>query len=535
MFPFFVNGEYFRKTCDNLFKVLQDSTWNSGDEDKIRSTSGSLIVELILKGYGLKSIREFPRNIFKAESNKSAIFPKSLYPEEDAFAESDSLSVADRLGSFARHYFKKPIDYIVIFEMEGLKGDAELEIGEVTFYSPNVRSFFAATEDETTKFYKEQEFFGKKGGSDYFANCAVKLSFVDSEIGVIRAAEIAEKSLDLLRCKYRSNCKFSVLRNQHFLLKSDGTWQSSSHGVGDDCGPIKHMHSIEIKYLLEDDESIGNLNNLAKAFLRPKERQSPIERKVYDCVHWLRKGEEAERMEDRLLHYWIAIEKIFTFPSTSRVILHDPKKEESKIFLIRELLSSCIAYGFIYHVGWTLRDYLKRLLGHPMFRQAQADPLTLPQEVISKCLLEDFPGKTIILKEFIESVDLIKPHTDKKLILQRIDYVKRFYNDGSFAKTEIINSMDQAKQDLLLIYRYRNSIVHNAHYDSNLLKPFVEKASLFARLAVSMLVDSRKDEIESVEKTFVSKHLDVGRILARLEKGLSADVLGVPAWNASKP
>ena len=62
--PFFQGGRYFHETFNVLRASLSDPNWKSGEEEQIRSLTNSLIVELLLKGYGLKSIREMPRNIF---------------------------------------------------------------------------------------------------------------------------------------------------------------------------------------------------------------------------------------------------------------------------------------------------------------------------------------------------------------------------------------------------------------------------------------------------------------------------------------
>jgi hypothetical protein len=264
-----------------------------------------------------------------------------------------------------------------------------------------------------------------------------------------------------------------------------------------------------------------------------KDTQTALEQKITDCLHWLRKGEEADRLEDRLLHYWIVIEKVFTFPSTSAPLLKGGDKLETKLVLISELLSATSAYGFIYKIGRTLNFYLWSLFTNQLTVAIRGRSLNLPNDVAKKCgLTPGFTGQ-VLLKDFRENLSEIAKAASQRIVKNRILHVKKFYEDGDFAKGEINRIISRTKDDVFLIYRYRNSIVHNAHYDANLLLPFVEKAAKLAHTAINTLTHERAESPSiTVEEIFVSMFYEVQRILERLEKQLPIDFLEVPTWNA---
>lgn len=358
------------------------------------------------------------------------------------------------------------------------------------------------------------------------------MSCVDVEAGILKAAEIADKALDIVRTRFKAELRLKVVRESYVVLRKNGTHRGSASS-GNESPLIKHAMAIDFRDFSEDPEILETFKKTATYLFLTKDVQSSLEQKISDCIHWYRKGEEADRLEDKLLHYWIVMEKIFTFSAFSRPLIKGNEKIELKITLISELLSACVAFAFIYRLGWTLYSYLRGLVGSDLQRFLGGTSLTLPKELVEKCCLQtDFSGR-VYLKNIVENLSELSKAVDKRLVRNRIMHAKHFYDDGAFAKREIEKIVARTKEDVLLIYRYRNSIVHNAHYDPSLLQPFAEKAAELAHLALAMLIKEREDQPAiTVEEIFVSKHCEVQRILERLDKNLPVDFLDdVPTWN----
>ena len=60
----FRSGEYFEKSFQELKKIMLEKNWNANDERKIYYLSQVLIIELLLRGYNLEEIKDFPKSIF---------------------------------------------------------------------------------------------------------------------------------------------------------------------------------------------------------------------------------------------------------------------------------------------------------------------------------------------------------------------------------------------------------------------------------------------------------------------------------------
>lgn len=526
---FFQKGEYFRLTCDSLFECLKNIEWHEGDEEKIKLHSSSLIIELILKGHTLKSIRKIPRDIFSnnlLEFSDDRLTPQWLgNPPKtiDLFYPT----IEDRLDLFPRIFFRIEPTYTFIFEVEGLKGDSEIQLGPVLFYSPRKRRILKSDDSHLDKAYEKAERFEKEG-ENYFANCAVSISSVDFDAAASSAADLAEKALELIRSFFRTNVKLRVIREQFVALR-DGELAGSTRGLREDDIFLVHHGSLRLDFITGNGDSRSLLEKTSKFLFSTQE--SPLKRKISDCIRWYKKGEESLRMEDRLLYYWIVIEKIFTFPGSSAPLLKDSNKIESKIFLITELLSASYAYSFIFRIGWDLHSYLVTQAVNDQFRTHEKI-LNLSPAEIRACFLDETRTGTIHLKEFLESLPIVRDSTKKRIVQNKLDYTQRFYADANFAASEIEKTLEETRIDIILIYRYRNSIVHNAHYDPNLLKPFVEKAANLAQLALHMIqAEESQFELHEVDQIFVSRHVELAQMLERLKNNIPVTNVEFATWN----
>jgi hypothetical protein len=544
---FFREGKYFHETYSLLRKIISDANWKPDDESQIETLASSLIVELLLRGYNLKTIQEMPRRLFCDTSEKSNRFPTDVNwndyvdltdEQKKEFEvkradEINDMNLEKRLSAFLKFFSRKAHEHIFIYEVEGLKGETEIQIGPVTFYSPLVRQFIKEDADaKINEIHKETECF-RRDKKESFANAAIRVSCIDSENGQLQAVEIADKALDLVRSRYNIECRLKVVRDEYIHLSKAGNFRGGGSSASD-SPVIKLHHSLDLKIIADDKENLNDFLETAHYLFFDKSSQSPLEQKISDCLHWLRKGQEADRLEDRLLHYWIVMEKIFTFPSSSTPLIKGNDKLETKLVLISELLSATTAFGFIYQVGRTLYYYLVSIYGNSLRAIMNRNKKQLPKEIAEKCgLSPGFIGQ-ISLSQIRENLDELAQAVNERLVKNRIFSVKRFYGDGNFAKDEIRRIIARTKDDVFLIYRYRNSIVHNAHYDPNLLLPFVEKAATLAQTALNILTYERaKNPSATVEEIFVSKHFEVQRILERLDKNLPVDSLEVQTWNVS--
>jgi hypothetical protein len=96
----------------------------------------------------------------------------------------------------------------------------------------------------------------------------------------------------------------------------------------------------------------------------------------------------------------------------------------------------------------------------------------------------------------------------------------------AWAKDDVTSRVRATKDELLMLYRLRNRIVHNAHYDNSLLPLWIEKARRYAGNTIrQVLHDLFVGRERSIESSLLRYHVALARVQERLEKGMSVDFL----------
>lgn len=532
----FRQGKYFEESYNALKETLLNPVWEGNDEENILLISQHLIVELLLRGYSLNEIHSFPRNLFDKYYVQNELLITN-YPHDTKWtdftcgesfdhtafnkavkAKIDALTVPKRLEQFSKYYYRKPERCYFIFQIEGLKGEKDFNIGNVNFYSPSIKKYVT---EKSLLGYDHEYFNGDK--NQYFMNAAVPVDSMDTEASKSYAMETIEKALDLLRCFYLTKTNFEIVRENYLIVDSEGR-----AGFGGSVSKRDRWYRWENaldlnKHELDKDLLPELLARINKFLFIPREKQSDIEQKIVYSLHWYRKGEETNNLEDKLLHYWIVIENLMNFkPSSINIVL--PNNQRERILrLARELLPPIQVRNFIYELVTELYEYLGRLLNS---RQGGRPYLTLPEELIEVCNLNPKPNTQISLLPFVNNLGKVADAIDRKIIKKRVLSAHSFYMDNHFAKEQIRKQVEQVRDDILLIYRYRNKIVHHAHYDLSVLPYFVQKVRKFAGdLLREILHESSVSGANSVEEILVASYVKMNRVIEKLNQNIPVDFL----------
>lgn len=523
------NGQYFDAASNHLRAILRNPPWEENDEQTIAILTQHLIVELLLRGYSLDTIQSLPRNLFdKYEEREGRLFTR--YPlnanwreflegdnfnrerfNQEARAEIDSLDIEQRLARFSSYYTARPLEGYFIFRIEGLKGKVDFSIGDVNFYSPKDKRYI---KDEAG--IRPFEDFGTVKDREY-VNAAVRLRFIDHKAAKVIAGEIADRALDIIRCYVPVKTSLEVIREDYVIADLDGQRMAAGRAMSDRHEVYRWLQAFNL-----DDFPIASLGGggvirllegLGEFSFAPVDKQSEIERKIVYSLHWYRKAEESGNVEDKLLNYWIVIENLLNLTPSPVNALLPINTKESSYAIAKELLPRLHISEFIYDVGHKLYWYLRRLL--------ESGQLTLQPDLIEACELNLPLGGEIELnpEPFINKLPELTNEVGRKLVRDKCLFAYRFYNEPDFAKKELIKQMNQIRQDVLLIYRYRNRIVHNAHFDTTVLPYFVQKARKFAETVLKRIVYERtENKVATVEEIIVADFARVNRILDKLER-----------------
>lgn len=511
----FKNGDYFNKSFQYLHDILLNPSWRDGDEDKINDISQSLVVEFIIKGFSLQITGKFVLNIFDNYSftNKGIIysnFPhnidsKTFYVkgnfDRESYSEAvkekiDSLNISDRLVGIKSYFDQDHKECFFIYNISGLKGDIDITLGDVNFYSPNVkkyikRSLFGTliTEEAT-----------KIEGEACLLNCAVRMKHLDTEITKLEAMEKIEKALSLINLYFPTKEKIQILTEKYFIVDLEGVEIGRGHSTKKST-LYKWETSLELNPNVLEDVFEKRLIGAESDFIfTPSYKRNEIEKKITNSVMWYRKAKETNRDEDKLLNYWISIENIMNFKNDNN----------SNTFKnAKKYLPFLRVYDFARRLGWDLYDFIW---------SKSRNKENIPHEILEKCNLNTDTG-LIHIKPLIQNLELLENAVNTKSIIGKIKSVRRFYNDNKYAKEKIEQQIQKVENDVILIYRLRNQIVHDAEFNSQVLPYYIQKAEELAKDLLKEIIHKYKVEnIDNIEDILIYYKIRLNRTLLKLEQ-----------------
>jgi len=543
----FREGLYFNQSCDFLKDILINPMWNQDDEENISLISQNLMVEFILIGCGLNRIKNLPSNLFDkyttigVEDDELLItkFPLKLSPDDFQDGEDlnkndyneaikneiKSLSISDRIERLKFYYDEQPSEGYAILKVEGLKGNVDLKIGNVNFYKPKIENYVDKTETNDFNVNK-LKYFGNEISSS-FINAAVKIKYRDLESAELLAVKSIDKSLDVLRCYVHSEVPFKIDSDNLIIVDENGKEVGGKHS-SENMPQTKDIYSYNMeKFEVSFSDDDHYFTNIEQMLSDNKTKKSFLADKLINSLHWYRKAFESNNLEDKLLNYWIVIENLVTLDSKIGNLFLPSNKNENKFSLVEELVPPIELIDFIGRISKDLHRYLTDL--NEYFEINSEDTqhlLELPQENIDACFLQ--PHIDVIkvdMKEFIKNIPPLINLVPNKIIKDKIVFADKFYSDNEFAYQKIIERLYQTKHDLLLIYRYRNLIVHNARFDSTILPYYIEKAERFAgNILRTILYEFVMDNTKTHEKILLSKKVKIQRMMDKLKNNDSLDL-----------
>lgn len=514
----FTDGMYFSKCIDELAKLLiEEGNISKEFIDQCSYLSQSIIIEYMKKQYVLDDIIKFPDYIFENydyDNNRLVTkFPHGMnfqdYLNEDGeikdvFFETikeniDNLTIMDRLHSLHNIFNKKTYKANYIFVIEGLKGSISIDVAGVTFYSLDNKRFTEKSQDE----FDEEDLQSNSKNSVKFVQAAVEVDFLSTKSSLIDAISKLENALDLVSCYFNTKTPLEIDTSK-YLVVQDGKWLHWNSGTDKRLVFHKHIDSLNTDLFKDSFDTL-----IEKDFLWKNVVDSTA-LKIRNAIHWHRKAQESKKDEDKLLNYWISIENLFSGNDLHEIL----NKNTSKFNVIQELISSNQMFSFLYSYGWDLYWHYNKKVSKIIPSQTEL----FSDELIEKANFNRKTGEKIYLKKFISCLEEIQTYEKNKFYIDQLDNVKRFYSDSSYSKKILENHIEQIRNDLLMIYRLRNLIVHNAHYDNTLLKYYVRKIKDFSNDFIRAVIRDTKQGTDLNEVIF-KIHLKKEYYLTDLQNG----------------
>lgn len=477
--------DYFNASVDALKSIsFGPSPLSEADKEKCALITRNIFIELIEIGYSKEYVERVPERLFGGYYNKNSQiitdfphdvpFPAGDNPDIETYFKRlkdklDSLTDVDRVEALKSIANAEATERTYIFQVRGLRGTAELKVGPVLFYAPQVRNLVTDFSVENS----DIELFGAKKGAN-FLNAAVAVLTKDDLSGSTAARSLVISALKVLRFFYNPRTKYE-LGPSYIVIRDGGKWAGGAHVA----------NKSEQFWILQDSLELSSdlvtkrppeFDKIGTLFVQEKRPIHDIDRRIMASMHWYRRAREAESDTDRLLWYWITMESLLRKDKDTPNMIMTSDTRETSISIALELLPFIRSKNIAYQKGWVLRRRI--------YYSLKARSITITPALLIKADLQDGP-RTIHLEPFVDSIPEIVKGLSNVLLIDQLNEVYRFYTDSNYALESLEKERKMAREEVLLIYRMRNKIVHNAEYETSMLPYTISSALLFSHNLLS--------------------------------------------------
>lgn len=504
-----INEKYVDAIIDTLIEVVDGSeTLTSSVKRQICKYSNLLISELIAQGISAEDISSFLKedeaaideagNVIVAGDSFHGILRDSFSAEEEYYEAIktylNNRNAKEYLGNLRKQYFKDPQKGYVLLRVKGVKGKTNFTFQGVHFYSV-----------DSTVYIKDSHVFSdiEKPQEDFeFINIAVPVEHKHFNSSLDYALSKATEVLDFLSLDLDATKKISIDRKDISLV-IDGHACGSTHDRTADPSFGELMNRIESIDLSNIQEEISGItlkshNHIAENDLR----------KISNAVHWYNKAKTAERDEDKLLYSWIAIESLLKTNNNVQEAIIPEHGRRNTLSLIQEICSGIMLHNKFYTYAFNYYSYIIRSTTH------HDNYFDIPSDIIAKANLYRKERGKMIISQFFNNLQEIQSNVNSEILKYELDELDEFYSSVDKLKTYI----SEIKNDLLLIYRLRNLISHNATYSRTQTKLYGYKARVLCGNLIQAVRHHCQKFSISVDDALVRLHTDHLQFMANIEQ-----------------
>lgn len=486
-----------------IFTQIKEQILNPNFKlDLLENLTEIFIFEFIFNNFSLKYLEKLPRKLFSTyyiEELDGRKYFSTNYPlkthntfenYEDyikaASREMDNLTFQIRFERFIELLQSAQDYYFFIFYVEGICFDNQLNFEDVSFYNPKKISML---KDE---FDPEKDIFD---GANYEVgmNVIAKVKCFDIDFGKELAIKKIEQICDVIKLFDNSKIRYFLNTTYYKVLDSNKSMTMGTLGFGKE-----YISKYDIKI---NNDSIPDINDFVKMLYENTDVSDSDKEILIDTLHYYRKAADSSRPEDKLLNYWIALEKIF--------LSYNFSNKKSKFEKINILVSSFLIERFIFQRGWRIYNHIDRLLKTKTSHNGYfVSEINIPVELQLEANIGEhlqFPV-TIQLSKFINKIPELTNVIDNQFFIEELNKTYNFYNNHEQAKTEIEKNVKDIRNELLLIYRQRNQIVHNATYDETMIEFNISQIKSITTIVLYDLFNALKVK-KSLEKAILDIYI----------------------------
>jgi len=478
-------GTYFNGLLEQLVSTINDTqTLDYDTKKEINKYTELIVSEFIANGFDIDDIKSIQHNIpdiIRIECGTVLRAPNTYkglnrndYDTEESYYKAiedyiENRSVEERISFLGVYYYIEPKDCFVLFRLKGIKEDIDCMIDDINIYSPRLKQYI--TKNPTLSKI-EQTTLDRK-----YINAAIPVKHKMLHSSVAYARRRLEQVLDLLSLSYNTSTPIEYSDKDVSVVENGEYIAGINLMISDEATTSKHEKFVEYMELL-DASNIGNdLTKLAERFTTIYKSHTSDTLKLATATHWFRKGKYSQKPEDKLLFHWVAIESLFKIDNDMRFNITGDR-DSNLLHTVQKIVASIL-------VKRHFQNYWFNTYIDIYYKTQSNNYLDIPEDVIEKASLNMKSGNKVHSNKFFNHIKDIEENINDEILKTELHELDSFYKniDGIKSKEkEILN-------DIVLIYRLRNLIAHNAVYPQYLIDIYANKAQNISGSIIRFLIE----------------------------------------------
>lgn len=505
------NGKYGKEICCRIEKLLFSKKVLTDIKEELKYLINSLIVEYIIYGYNQEEIENIIYNIFSKYQIYNE-FVTTQFPIQKELTDNDkikdfinNLSIEDRINALKLYFEKEKSKFYYLFNIKGIVGDLlDVHLNNVNIYNWKTNHKFDVEIQKSKPAIYEVGDFKKDD-----IHCSILIESVSKDSKFEKIKQELDDALDILNIYHNLQCKIEIDYSKYVVF--DENKQIIEEGMTHEFDEDFKREVRPLNYNYDDnyDEINQKYNKYSEYILNNANDSSQI---IKHSIRYYRKAKETTRLEDKILNYWICIENIFKIQIDLSKSILDNSIDDKKLNNIYSITPYIILKNETIAQYWYLHDYF---MNKSIYEENSGNKILTAEEI--KKL--QFNIGSISLLEFIKNYELL--NNKFKLKLDQDIYMKYFeiLNDTKVATAYINESIRKSKEIILLLYRYRNMIVHNAQYDITFSEFYIKQFDLLAARLLNAVIDEyyKSKGEKTLENIIVNEYINKKQLTIELK------------------
>ncbi len=512
---------YFTQLVDWLVETIDTTTVSTYESRKrINGITHLVVAEFVAEGFVLEELKKYSTDIpgvaiavggvVMAAPSEFFELKATDYSTEEEYYDALSERIKKRttqecLDILKEHYYTTPREAYVIVRLNGLKGQIDDYIGDINIYSPKVKHYIkeghSLSEIETVAEGRDR------------VNAAIPMECISIEQAKVYAKVKLEEVLDIMMLTYRTKTPITIASNVFAMVEDGEEIGMSVSNKGDD--PQMSTRDELMRYY--DSLDLNDLEGDGFKFMSDKHRilevgQGVLQRRLRNAARWYTKAVAAEKNVDVLLYSWFAIEGLLKVDSHIQAEMADKTKDVNSLNVIQEFVTAILCKSYYHRY---LRDTYRSFYYYTNLKGEYKNYYDLTDEVIAKAGLDLKEGDRYKDGAFLDAVPDVIACMNNDIVRDELAEMYAFYQ----GEEEIKEKARQIKEDLLLIYRLRNMIVHNAALTSVNISFYAQEARFIAQRVIRYVIDNAGGN-KTLEEIILGAKLNYQIFLMNLDEEL---------------